>query len=223
MKKCKSCQTEIDVKAKKCPHCRADQRNWFRSHPILTGIIAIIVILGVIGAVSSNKSSDTPSTTTTSSKQDQSTPTSTGLMISRDAIESPLVKLGFVFTQGQSIRDGVFKGQKNYNAKKDGTNVTFQVIGATDNPLEASGTMFFGDNADENHTSFLYLGAMVNGIDSGADSWLDKSFADGFMKIKNGDTSDYNDSTTVNGREYALEIKSGTLNFATVNVDSAGK
>ncbi len=34
-KKCKSCQTDIDVKAKKCPNCQADQRNWIARHPIL--------------------------------------------------------------------------------------------------------------------------------------------------------------------------------------------
>ncbi len=51
MKKCKSCQTQIDDKAKKCPHCRADQRNWFMRHPILTGLLLLIVI-GIIGAAS---------------------------------------------------------------------------------------------------------------------------------------------------------------------------
>ncbi len=36
MKKCKSCQKEIDIKAKKCPYCQTDQRIWFARHPIVT-------------------------------------------------------------------------------------------------------------------------------------------------------------------------------------------
>lgn len=76
-KKCKSCQTEIDAKAKKCPHCQADQRSWFGRHPILTGIIAIIVVFGMIGAAGGSKS-DTQSSgsnttaETASNKQDNS-------------------------------------------------------------------------------------------------------------------------------------------------------
>lgn len=62
-KKCKSCQTEIDVKAKKCPHCQADQRNWAGRHPILTGFLVLIIIIIVISAASggSNKGGSTGS------------------------------------------------------------------------------------------------------------------------------------------------------------------
>lgn len=49
MKKCKSCQTEIDDKAKKCPQCKSDQRNWFVRHKIMTVILALIV-LAIIGS-----------------------------------------------------------------------------------------------------------------------------------------------------------------------------
>ncbi len=51
MKVCKSCRSEIDSKAKKCPKCQADQRNWFRRHPILTGVL-ILVIIGIVGSAS---------------------------------------------------------------------------------------------------------------------------------------------------------------------------
>lgn len=44
MKKCKSCQKEIDSKATKCPHCQSDQRNWFMKHKITTVILVIIVL-----------------------------------------------------------------------------------------------------------------------------------------------------------------------------------
>ena len=62
MKKCKSCQTEIDDKAKKCPHCQTDQRNWFAKHPILTVVIVLIVIgiFGSSGGKSKSGTSNTP-------------------------------------------------------------------------------------------------------------------------------------------------------------------
>lgn len=61
MKKCKSCMKEIDEKAKKCPHCQTDLRNWFLRHPILTGILILIVIsiLGSSGKGSNKSSSNT--------------------------------------------------------------------------------------------------------------------------------------------------------------------
>lgn len=77
-KKCKSCQSDIDSKAKKCPHCQADQRSWFGRHPILTGIIAIVVVFGVIGAAGGSKSgtqssgSSSANVETASNKQDNS-------------------------------------------------------------------------------------------------------------------------------------------------------
>lgn len=77
MKKCKSCQSEIDEKAKKCSHCRADQRGWFRRHPILTGLLVLIVI-GIIGSAASdgNKTSTTNSSssnTQTNTQAEQQT------------------------------------------------------------------------------------------------------------------------------------------------------
>lgn len=63
MKKCKSCQSEIDDKATKCPHCQADQRNWFRRHRFLTGLLAlvmIIVIISVAGGGGKNEESTQP-------------------------------------------------------------------------------------------------------------------------------------------------------------------
>ena len=58
-KKCKSCQTDIDAKAKKCPHCRADQRGWFKRHPILTGLLGLIVFIIVISAAGGGSSDTT--------------------------------------------------------------------------------------------------------------------------------------------------------------------
>lgn len=56
MKKCKSCQKEIDAKAKKCPYCQTDQRNWFLRHPVLT-IILVLFVIGMIGAAGGSKTS----------------------------------------------------------------------------------------------------------------------------------------------------------------------
>lgn len=55
MKKCRSCQKEIDNKATKCPYCQEKQGNWAQRHPILTGILGIIVFFIVINAGSSDK------------------------------------------------------------------------------------------------------------------------------------------------------------------------
>jgi archaellum component FlaG (FlaF/FlaG flagellin family) len=55
MKKCRSCKSDIDDKATKCPFCQTDQRNWFRRHPIIT-IFVVLFLIGVIGGASGNKS-----------------------------------------------------------------------------------------------------------------------------------------------------------------------
>src|SRR3990167_9122862 len=52
-KKCKNCQSEIDVKAKKCPHCQSDLRNWFARHIILSGILGLIILIIVISVAGS--------------------------------------------------------------------------------------------------------------------------------------------------------------------------
>lgn len=63
LKKCKTCKTEIDEKATKCPHCQADQRAWVRRHPIITGI-GILFIIGFLASAPKNENSKTPSTAT---------------------------------------------------------------------------------------------------------------------------------------------------------------
>lgn len=68
MKTCKSCQTQIDEKAKKCPNCRADQRGWFRRHPILTVLLALF-ILGVVGGIAGSGKSKSTDTNSSSSQQ----------------------------------------------------------------------------------------------------------------------------------------------------------
>ncbi len=73
MKKCKSCQTEIDAKAKKCPHCQADQRNWFARHPIITGILILVLLAMVGSAIGGNKGGS--SSATQANQQASASPT----------------------------------------------------------------------------------------------------------------------------------------------------
>jgi hypothetical protein len=88
-KKCKSCQTDIDIKAKKCPNCKADQRNWFARHPIITGIVALIVVFGVIGAASGSKS--TPSNTSSSTSSSTNSNSNANTAVQQTAQPTPMV------------------------------------------------------------------------------------------------------------------------------------
>ena len=71
MKKCKSCQTEIDDKAKKCPSCRADQRNWLVRHKITTAILAFIVLAVLVSATGSKDTSNDGGTNNNSGSSNQ--------------------------------------------------------------------------------------------------------------------------------------------------------
>jgi len=86
MKKlCKACKSQIDPKATKCPKCGADQRIWFRRHPILTVILALILIGAIGGAANGSKSSSTsqPATggQTQATAQATSKPTQQALVV----------------------------------------------------------------------------------------------------------------------------------------------
>lgn len=64
MKNCRDCMKEIDKKAKKCPYCQTDQRNWFIRHKIITGLLILFVFL----SISAYGNSDTTSKSSSSSK-----------------------------------------------------------------------------------------------------------------------------------------------------------
>lgn len=64
MKKCKSCQSEIDDKATKCPKCQTDQRNWFMRHKILTGILGFIGLIIIISIASAGDGANNTNTST---------------------------------------------------------------------------------------------------------------------------------------------------------------
>lgn len=74
MKKCKYCQSEIDVKAKICPNCKKKQRKI----PIWLTIIIVILVIAAIGNISndtnnnsnnSNKSNNSKSKITTKKEE----------------------------------------------------------------------------------------------------------------------------------------------------------
>ncbi len=85
MKKCKSCQTEIDSKAKKCPHCQADQRNWFVKHKIITVILALVLI-GVISGGAKGNNTTTNSSTSSNKTTDTNTPKPSPIIVKTDTL-----------------------------------------------------------------------------------------------------------------------------------------
>lgn len=54
MKVCKDCGTELSSKAKICPKCGLDQRNFFIKHKVLTFILVVMVLGIAIGATGGN-------------------------------------------------------------------------------------------------------------------------------------------------------------------------
>ena len=50
IKKCKECGSEVSSKAKNCPQCGADQRNFFGKHKIISSIL-VLFVLGIIGSL----------------------------------------------------------------------------------------------------------------------------------------------------------------------------
>ena len=56
--KCKECGAEVSFKAKNCPQCGVDQRNFFMKHKFISGIL-VLLVLGVIGSMMGGNSKDT--------------------------------------------------------------------------------------------------------------------------------------------------------------------
>lgn len=101
-KKCKSCQSEIDIKAKKCPKCRADQRGWFKRHPILTGLL-ILIFIGIIGsAAGGSKDSSTSSGSKTNAGSDQANLAKVGEAVTDEDLSFTVVSVDKEKTVGNS-------------------------------------------------------------------------------------------------------------------------
>lgn len=71
MKPCKSCGKEISKKAKTCPNCGRDQRNFFMRHKIITGflILLAIIFIGVLGSGEDQSNNNTSSTESENTEQ----------------------------------------------------------------------------------------------------------------------------------------------------------
>lgn len=133
MKKCKSCQTDIDPKATKCPHCQADQRGWFKKHPILSGILGLVIFFIIIGTIGSNGSKNTtPTNGTTTTTTNNSSPTQ-----SNDQPKDVTPKVGDVTKLGDreftvnSVRRSKAMGYSTPKAGKEYVivNVTIRNLG----------------------------------------------------------------------------------------------
>lgn len=162
MKKCKSCQSEIDTKANKCPKCQADQRNWFRKHPILTGVL-ILFIIGMFGSAGSSKNT---SSNNTSSKQVTTTkevPYTIGEVINTNKFEITVTSIeersvvGSEYFKKSPSQGGTFVAiQYQYKNKTD------KPIGSFSTPtiklVDANGTQYSSDTgASSNFATELKL------------------------------------------------------------------
>lgn len=55
MKVCKDCGTEISSKAKECPKCGRDQRNFYSKHKVTTFLLIVVALAAVITALGGGK------------------------------------------------------------------------------------------------------------------------------------------------------------------------
>lgn len=108
MKKCKSCQTEIDAKATRCPHCQADQRGWFRKHPILTGLL-ILIVIGAVGGASGGSKTTTTGDLSSNSKTQTGTQTVQPTTAPVRQVKGTPVKLGAgTYSGGKDVAVGLY-------------------------------------------------------------------------------------------------------------------
>jgi hypothetical protein len=56
-KECPKCRTDIPLKATKCPNCQSDLRSWFRRHPVITGILCLVLLIVLVSALGENNDS----------------------------------------------------------------------------------------------------------------------------------------------------------------------
>lgn len=87
MKTCKECNTEISAKAKKCPKCGVDTRNWFMKHKIISAIVIIIVLGGLGSLVGGGNKGDVTTSNSASQKSDESPTYKVGDTIKTDKFE----------------------------------------------------------------------------------------------------------------------------------------
>jgi len=125
-KKCKYCQTDTPLGAKKCPNCWSDVRSWFIRHPLLTISVVIIIIISINSAIYWTKNSSS-----ISSNSQQSSEGGAGTT-------QPLLK--FIDSSGSYNEFGVFNlvGRiKNFSEKTIGMiKVTADVMDENGNIID---------------------------------------------------------------------------------------
>lgn len=71
--KCKSCGKEVAKGSKSCPSCGRDNRNFFRKHKILTGILILGLLFAFAGAMGSGNDSNTVANNETNNSETTNT------------------------------------------------------------------------------------------------------------------------------------------------------
>lgn len=141
-KKCKSCQKEIDAKAKKCPYCQTDQRGWFAKHPILTGILIIIIVLVVAGSSNNNGKKVGENSNTTTTKTETNQPAQQSVYKIGDKIQLGNVIL--TVNKLETSTTGQYTQPSEGNQWVD-LNLTIENTGSTQEYITTLGQMFVLD------------------------------------------------------------------------------
>ena len=144
MKQCKECGNEVSSKAKKCPSCGLDQRNWFMRHKIMT-FFGVVILLGIIGSLGSG-GSDEPTVATSGYVENDAKVTSGEV----NEPKRPIANVGDVITTDKfeitvnniEVRDHVGNNMFGSEASEGGTYVAVQwkYKNITDEPVGSFST-----------------------------------------------------------------------------------
>lgn len=139
-KKCPSCDKVISIKAKKCPYCQSDLRNWFSRHPILTFLGILLLIPFIISSIASPSGSN-EAESATSGKSENPVKVSVltdGIQIhinnleESDCVNARMEINGGLFKGGYVLDGNTLEGKTEYTVgagqftDKDGNRFAFQ-------------------------------------------------------------------------------------------------
>lgn|GEM_PF-1007039 len=170
-KQCRSCKSEIDAKASKCSKCGSKQGNWMRRHPIMTGLLGIILFFIIIGVANSGSSQKVGSNGTSSQSSNSTQQKNVTYKI------GDKVKMGDVILTVNNVSTS--QGS-TYSTPSDGNqwvdlNVTLENTGSSQQYITTLGQMYVldgksnqfqvtpTDKAMENPGSYGLDGAIVAG------------------------------------------------------------
>jgi hypothetical protein len=107
MKKCPKCSESIQATAKVCKHCKADLRNWFVKHKILTAIL-ILIIIGIIGSAGGDKGQKVSSN---DNKEASSSDSAVAKVESAPPVVVTAVDLVNAYSENEVSADAKYKGK----------------------------------------------------------------------------------------------------------------